>query len=151
MSDLSRRLVLAGACGACAVGIGGCAAYGKGTPPKPTPTASVATAAAPPPAGASSAAPASIASTADVPVGGGLILADQDLVITQPSAGTFKGFSATCTHEGCTVAGVANGTINCTCHGSKFSVTDGSVAGGPAPEPLAARALAVTGTAITLA
>ncbi len=143
MPDLSRRLVLAGACGACAVAVGGCASYGKGTAPKPS--------AAPPPAGGSAAAPAAgIASTADVPVGGGLILADQDLVITQPTAGSFKGFSATCTHQGCTVASVAGGTINCTCHGSKFSVADGSVAGGPAPEPLAARAVTVTGTAITL-
>lgn len=150
MPDLSRRIVLAGACGVCAVAVGGCASYGKGNAPKPSAAAPAATAAAPPQPGAS-AAPAGIASTADVPVGGGLILADQDLVITQPSAGSFKGFSATCTHQGCTVATVSGGTINCPCHGSTFSVADGTVAGGPAPEPLASRALTVAGTAITLA
>lgn len=149
MPDLSRRLVLVGACGACAVAAGACAAYGTGNAPKPSAAPPAATAAAP--AGSGAAAPAGVASTADVPVGGGLILADQNLVITQPSAGSFKGFSATCTHQGCTVATVADGTINCPCHGSKYSVVDGSVQGGPAPRPLESRAVTVTGTAITLA
>lgn len=89
--------------------------------------------------------------TADVPVGGGLIFADQDLVVTQPVAGEFKAFSATCTHQGCTVFEVAGGTMNCPCHGSKFSVADGSVSAGPAPAPLAEKAIAVTGDSITLA
>ena len=31
---------------------------------------------------------------------------------------------------------VADGTIDCPCHGSTFSVEDGSVQGGPAPSPL---------------
>lgn len=149
MSDPSRRLVLAGACGACAVVVSGCAGYGRGAPPQPAPAAPAAPPATTAPGAAAS--PAGIASTADVPVGGGLILADKDLVITQPAAGTFKGFSATCTHEGCTVADVTGGTINCTCHGSSYAVADGSVVDGPAPAPLAARALTVTGTAISLA
>jgi Rieske Fe-S protein len=57
-------------------------------------------------------------------------------VITQPTRGVFLAFSATCTHQGCTVRAVAGGTINCLCHGSRFRIADGSVAGGPATQPL---------------
>ncbi|HEX6354578.1 Rieske (2Fe-2S) protein [Actinophytocola sp.] len=75
---------------------------------------------------------------ADVPVGGGKVFANQKIVVTQPEAGQYKGFSAVCTHQGCLVDAVADGTINCPCHASKFKVTDGSVTAGPAPTPLAA-------------
>ncbi|WP_431976809.1 Rieske (2Fe-2S) protein [Micromonospora haikouensis] len=92
-----------------------------------------------------------LASTADVPVGGGLILAAKGVVITQPEAGTFKGFDPICTHQGCPVSNVDGGTINCTCHMSKFSITDGSVTSGPATTPLAAKELKVDGDQITLA
>lgn len=91
-----------------------------------------------------------IASTADVPVGGGLILAQQAVVITQPTKGDFKGFSSTCTHMGCTVGSVSD-TINCPCHGSMFSIEDGSVVGGPAPAGLAAKDVVVDGGSINLA
>ena len=74
--------------------------------------------------------------SADVPVGGGKIYADERVVVTQPSQGDFKGFSAVCTHQGCLLADVAEGTINCNCHGSRFSIKDGSVAVGPATSPL---------------
>jgi nitrite reductase/ring-hydroxylating ferredoxin subunit len=66
-----------------------------------------------------------------VPVGGGVILTDQNIVVTQPTKGTFEGFGATCTHQGCQVASVAAGTINCPCHGSQFSIEDGSNVTGP--------------------
>jgi nitrite reductase/ring-hydroxylating ferredoxin subunit len=90
-----------------------------------------------------------LASTGDVPVGGGTILADEQVVITQPSGGDFKAFTAVCTHQGCVVATVADGTINCNCHGSKFSIQDGSVASGPATSPLKAVRITVDGDAIT--
>jgi nitrite reductase/ring-hydroxylating ferredoxin subunit len=77
-----------------------------------------------------------LAKASDVPVGGGVILPDKTQVITQPKAGTFEGFSSTCTHMGCTVTTISGGTINCPCHGSKYSITDGSVQAGPAPAPL---------------
>ena len=70
-----------------------------------------------------------------VPVGGGVILADQNVVVTQPQKGTFAGFSATCTHEGCLLATVASGTINCGCHGSQFNITDGANVAGPSGSP----------------
>ena len=89
--------------------------------------------------------------TGDIPVGGGEILIDQKIVITQPSAGTFKAFTAVCTHQGCTVASVADGVIQCPCHGSRYSVVDGSVIGGPAPAPLAPVQIKVSGTTISMA
>jgi Rieske Fe-S protein len=86
----------------------------------------------------------------DVPVGGGTVLKDQGVVVTQPQAGVFKAFSATCTHQGCTVSSVSGGTINCPCHGSKFNIADGSVANGPAAEPLGAKTVIVTGDTLTV-
>ncbi len=92
-----------------------------------------------------------MAAVADVPVGGGIVLAEQDLVVTQPVAGTFKGFSATCTHQGCKVKEVVGGTINCPCHGSKFAVADGTPTAGPAKKPLPEKAVAVEGSSVVLA
>jgi Rieske Fe-S protein len=82
-------------------------------------------------------------STAAVPEGGGVILRDAGVVITQPAAGEFVGFATTCPHLGCSVRAVAAGTINCFCHGSRFRIADGSVAGGPARDPLPRRAITV--------
>ena len=90
------------------------------------------------PAGRSGVGRQRIAKTADVPVGSGVIV--DDVVITQPTAGEFKGFSSTCTHKGCAVNKVADGTIDCPCHGSKFNL-DGTVAKGPATEPLETKAV----------
>jgi Rieske Fe-S protein len=91
-----------------------------------------------------------LASTGEIPVGGGKILPDEEIVITQPSPGKFMAFSAVCTHQGCLVDKVAGGTIDCPCHGSKFKL-DGSVANGPAAAPLSARAVKVSGDQISLA
>jgi Rieske Fe-S protein len=95
--------------------------------------------------------------TADVPVNGGKILKDKDIVVTQPAAGQFRAFTATCTHAGCQVAAVSDGTINCDCHGSRYSIQDGSVkhsAPGLTPEtqrPLARKNVTVSGDTITVA
>jgi Rieske Fe-S protein len=85
-----------------------------------------------------------------VPVGGGIVLQNQDAVVTQPQPGQFKAFSATCTHQGCIVGGVNGGTINCPCHGSKFNITDGSVVTGPATAPLPPKTVVVTGDTLTI-
>jgi Rieske Fe-S protein len=95
--------------------------------------------------------PPSLALTSDVPAGGGKILADKKIVITQPRAGSFEAFSAVCTHQGCTVSSVSGGTINCPCHGSKFSITNGSVVTGPAASALAPVSIKVQGTSIVQA
>lgn len=87
---------------------------------------------------------------ADIPVGGGVILADKKVVVTQPTAGEFKAFSAVCTHQGCAVASVANGVIVCPCHNSQFSASDGSVKGGPAPSALASVAVTVSGDQVSV-
>lgn len=92
-----------------------------------------------------------LATTDEVPEGGGLILADDGVVITQPKAGTFEAFSSTCTHQGCPVDNVSDGTINCICHGSSFSIEDGSVVSGPASVPLPKKTVMVEGSDITLA
>ena len=95
--------------------------------------------------------PPSLALTSDVPIGGGKILADKKIVITQPRAGSFEAFTAVCTHQGCTVSSVSGGTINCPCHGSKFSITNGSVVTGPAASALAPVSIKVQGTSIVQA
>lgn len=78
-----------------------------------------------------------------MPVGGGTVLKEAKLVVTQPTAGSFRCFSAVCTHEGCLVNKVADGTIDCPCHGSKFQVADGAVAHGPARRPLEEKQITV--------
>jgi Rieske Fe-S protein len=89
--------------------------------------------------------------TSDIPVGGGKVIKDQNVVVTQPTAGQYKAFSAKCTHAGCMVGSVSNGTINCPCHGSKFSAADGSVKDGPATAPLASKSVTVNGDSLTVA
>lgn len=89
--------------------------------------------------------------TKDVPEGGGIILADPEVVVTQPTAGEFVAFSSICTHAGCTVDNVDNGTINCTCHQSQFSIEDGSVVAGPAPAPLPPVTVTVDGKSVVRA
>ncbi|GAA4691073.1 Rieske (2Fe-2S) protein [Nocardioides nanhaiensis] len=82
--------------------------------------------------GAAPAAGAVLTPTADVPVGGGIVLGDQGVVVTQPTEGDFKAFTATCPHQGNTVTGVEGGTIECSFHGSSFSAETGEREGGPA-------------------
>jgi Rieske Fe-S protein len=89
--------------------------------------------------------------TSAIPVGSGKIFTAQKVVVTQPSAGDFKAFSAVCTHQGCIVNQIAQGNIVCPCHGSQFSIKNGSVVAGPAPSPLPARTITVAGNKITLA
>lgn len=139
-----RRSMLIGAgLGAIGVVVTACSTYGK----KPAAESSTQMAQSPATSGASSsaAAPQPLTKTADVPVGSGVILGDT--VVTQPTAGDFKGFSSVCTHAGCKVNEVVDGTIVCPCHGSRFNL-DGSVAKGPAKEPLAAKPVSVQGDAI---
>ncbi len=90
-----------------------------------------------------------LTTTADVPVGGGTILSDQEVVVTQPSEGDFRAFTAVCTHQGCIVGKVENGEIMCPCHGSAFSVDDGSVITGPATAPLEKVEITVEGDQIS--
>ncbi|HEX2300553.1 MAG TPA: Rieske (2Fe-2S) protein [Pseudonocardiaceae bacterium] len=142
--ELSRRTVVAGT-GVLAVtaALAACsgehsappAATGEGYAPAP-PAASDAPPQAPEAAGG-------LARTTDIPVGGGEVFPAEEVVVTQPEPAQWRAFSAICTHQGCTVGSVQDGTINCPCHGSKFAVTDGSVVDGPATRPLPPREVEV--------
>lgn len=118
-----------------------------GTTPPQSPAPGQSTAAAPTTDGGGAEA---LGKTADIPVGSGKIFADQKVVVTQPTAGDFKAFSAICTHQGCAVSEVADGTINCPCHGSKYHIADGSVANGPATKALAAAKVTVSNDSLRL-
>lgn len=92
-----------------------------------------------------------LAATSDIPVGGCAVFPDQKCVVTQPSEGEFKAFTSVCSHQGCTVSASTDGVIPCGCHGSEFSIEDGSVIQGPATSPLDEIAITVDGDSITLA
>ena len=142
-----QRVILGAGLGLIATALAACTTYGK-KPEASGDTATTTTGAAPASGAPGPAAPANaIAKTADVPVDSGVIV--DEVVVTQPSAGVFKGFSSTCTHAGCTVNEIAGGTINCPCHGSKFNL-DGTVANGPATKPLKTQAVTVQGDSIVL-
>ncbi|MET9615941.1 Rieske (2Fe-2S) protein [Kitasatospora indigofera] len=92
------------------------------------------------------AGPVEVGPASEVPVGGGKVFREKKIVVTQPTEGQYKAFSAKCTHAGCIVDQVKNNEILCPCHGSRFSITDGSVQGtGPAPSPLPSYQVAVEG------
>ncbi|HSK26955.1 MAG TPA: Rieske (2Fe-2S) protein [Jiangellales bacterium] len=150
---LGRRTVLAGvvavgagtalaACGSDGGGDAGSGAGGGSGTGSATPSGE----ATPQPPGGSGEA---LAAVGDVPVGGGVITAA--VVVTQPTEGEFRAFSSVCTHQACVVSSVADGSINCACHGSRFSIEDGSVENGPATAPLPEVAVAVEGTDVVLA
>jgi len=96
-------------------------------------------------AAATSTGPLTVATTAQVAVGSGYINKTSEIVVTQPTAGEYKAFTAICTHQGCTVGSVSNNVIQCPCHGSEYSAKDGSVIQGPATQALAAKTIKVSG------
>ncbi|PJN26082.1 (2Fe-2S)-binding protein [Kitasatospora sp. CB02891] len=99
--------------------------------------------------GAVPTAPVSLGKPSDVPVGGGKIYADQKVVVTQPTQGEYRAFTAVCTHHGCLVTKVKSGTIQCPCHGAKFDIKDGSVTHGPAKDPLPELKITINGESMT--
>ena len=156
-SAVARRTVLRaagllGLTGAGAAALSACAA-GSGGSPSATPAASETAASetsgpttpspaaettSPTPSASAAEAPKGPnVATSKVPVGGGVILENADYVVTQPSKGKYKAFSKICTHQGCPVASVSGGVIHCNCHGSEYSIKDGSVTNPPAPKGLA--------------
>jgi Rieske Fe-S protein len=154
MATVERRTVLKGvtALGAGAAAAPLLAACGGGSSGGSTPAADSAPAAAEssttstPAAGSSSAAaPNGISvAKAKIPVGGGVI--DKSVVVTQPTAGAYKAFSSTCTHEQCTVGSVEGGFIVCPCHGSMYAIATGvPTASSPAKKPLPAKTITPSG------
>jgi nitrite reductase/ring-hydroxylating ferredoxin subunit len=141
---ISRRTVImnAGLAAAALAGLSSCTNYGTGPISEPS---AAATSGAP----TGGAGKAMTTTAADIPVGSGKIFPDAETVITQPKKGEFKAFSSICTHQGCPVATVTD-TINCDCHGSKYSITDGSVVNPPAPKPLPPKTIKVDGDTLTV-
>ncbi|HYS40053.1 MAG TPA: Rieske (2Fe-2S) protein [Pseudonocardiaceae bacterium] len=156
--NLIRNAAIAGGVVAAGIGLAACSSNstsagstsgtGAATTTDNSPETTTSAGAAPTTTAAATGTP--LGSTSSIPVGGGAIFADQKVVVTQPVAGTFKGFSTTCTHLGCQVNKVADGLIQCPCHGSRYSIVDASVKAGPAPKPLPAAKIAVNGTQIML-
>ncbi len=91
-----------------------------------------------------------IAKVSEIPVGSGKIFEAEKVVITQPTEGDFKAFSAVCTHQACLVSRMEAKGIRCTCHMSLFSVEDGSVLEDPAPKPLTELTATVEGDEISV-
>ncbi|GAA3605209.1 hypothetical protein GCM10022419_107520 [Nonomuraea rosea] len=91
-----------------------------------------------------------IAKTADVPVGGGKLIEDLQLVVTQPAEGVYKAFSSVCTHKGCAVSTPKENIIKCACHGSEFAADSGKATKGPATAPLASFQIKVEGDGIVV-
>jgi Rieske Fe-S protein len=163
-ADINRRTVLYGAAAAAATAALAACSNG-GTVAAGNDSKAAASAPVPSPAGTGegtaigkvSTAPTAaagssdtLAKISDIPVGSGVIYSVKKVVVTQPTAGQYKCFTAICTHQGCTVGSIANGTITCPCHGSEYSIKDGSVLNGPATTPLAPTKITVTGDNITL-
>ena len=137
MTDTSRRALLVGAGAAGLVSACGDNSSPSGSGASPTPNV-------PKPDDV-------LVKKKDVPVGSGKIDFADAIVVTQPTAGQFLGFSAICTHQGCVVARIIKDKIHCSCHGSEYSIKDGSVTQGPAREPLEKVAIKVDGEDIKLA
>lgn len=156
-----RRTVLraAGVGGAGVAGAAGLAACGGSTTPPTTagappstPTSSTSSGSGTSGSSGGGAPSGTPVKTAAVPVGGGVINASALFVVTQPSAGQFKAFSATCTHQGCTVTRVENGFIDCPCHQSQFDITTGRpTSASQARSPLPAKTATVSGDSVYIA
>jgi Rieske Fe-S protein len=151
-STLPRRAMLAGGA---ALGVAGLVASCGETAAKAPSGPSEATGPPGVPAGLGPTLPPSgpgtvVGPATDVPVGTGKVFTQYEIVVTQPAAGQFRGFSTECTHAGCQVVAVVDQLIQCPCHGSRYHL-DGSVAHGPATRPLEGREITVTDGRITLA
>jgi cytochrome b6-f complex iron-sulfur subunit len=154
MTALGATVILAGCGGSSSKSAADTVTTPAGSTPADTtaPTSSAATSSA-----ATSSAPASspaasgtaVAKLSDVPVGGSASakLDGKPILLSQPTAGTVVGFSAICTHQGCTV-NPSGKTLNCPCHGSQFDAFTGAVIQGPAPSPLNKITVTVSGTSV---
>jgi nitrite reductase/ring-hydroxylating ferredoxin subunit len=133
---ISRRGVIASAVGVSAVAaLAACSPEVSDLTSTPKPEAPAAT------------APVAVAKTSDIPIGSGkkFDVEGVPILITQPKAGEFRGFSAVCTHAGFVITNMANSEIKCDNHGAVYSADDGSVLSGPAPRALGKVTVTVEG------
>jgi cytochrome b6-f complex iron-sulfur subunit len=130
----SRRAVLLGAGLLGAAALAGCGSSSGSAHAGATPTTT-------------SASPTPLATVAQIPVGGAIGVKDaanKPIILSQPTAGQVKAFTAICTHQGCTVAPKGQ-ELDCPCHGSRYNAFTGAVLNGPATQPLAAVPVTVSG------
>ena len=142
LNDVSRRSVLRGSVLVVAGGVAGFLVARQSD----AAGAKTATAAANGYGPAAKSANNVLTTVSKVPAGGGVITSG--VVVTKDTSGAIHAFSATCTHQGCTVSSVSGGTINCPCHGSRFNADTGAVVNGPATRPLPSIAVTVQGDQI---
>jgi Rieske Fe-S protein len=147
--DPTRRALVTGICGsACAAAFTACGGGNRSAaPPAASPVPGPGAPAAPTAPGGTA---SELTALSGIPVGGGRIFPDLRLVVTRPTAGDLRAFTAICTHDGCTLTAVADATINCPCHGSRFAIGDGAVVMGPATRALTPRTIRVQGDSIIL-
>lgn len=82
-----------------------------------------------------------LVAAADVPVGGAKRVQDpktgDPMYVVHEQGGSFRAFSAICTHAGCTVVFLSGRErFGCPCHGAVYDARTGDVLGGPAPRGL---------------
>jgi nitrite reductase/ring-hydroxylating ferredoxin subunit len=133
---ISRRGVIASAVGVSAVAaLSACSPEVSNLTNTPTPKAP------------STSGPVAVAKTTDIPIGSGkkFDVEGVPILITQPKADEFRGFSAVCTHAGAVMTSIADSQITCNAHRSVFSADDGSVLSGPAPAALGKISVSVEG------
>lgn len=133
-TNTSRRQVLCGLVVALAApaGLAACSSGSESTQAPPAGGAAPGSAA---PGGSAGSGGTPLSS---IPVGSGVVVngSSGPVVVTQPSAGTVKAFSAVCPHQGTTVNPPQGQTIRCPRHGSEFNPTTGAVQKGPAQRGL---------------
>jgi Rieske Fe-S protein len=91
-----------------------------------------------------------------VPVGTAVVVALPDsggtVVLAQPTAGSYVGFSAVCTHQGGIVAADSGTVVRCPLHGSEFDAAKaGDPVHGPATRPLDSVTVTVQGDQLVIA
>lgn len=144
--DLTRRTAIGMGASVAVVGLAACSSGDGAAKDTTSPGTSASSK-----AGSSGTTPAgTTVDKAKVPVGGGTVVSDAKIVVTQPTEGTYKAFTAVCPHKGCIVSTVADAKITCACHNSVFDAATGSVLSGPAPAGLAAKHVEVSGNTLTV-
>ena len=129
MSTRREFVVTGGA--AAAVVVTGCGGGGSPSGPNPVPTP------APTPTPANEVRVTLPAVGETVPASGVVLRDPVPLAVTRLAPGQVVAVTRICTHEGCTVdlPTKSLGTLDCPCHGSRYTVT-GQVVNGPAPRNL---------------
>jgi len=144
MTGPTRRTVLTiGAVGAAGVALAACSQAAS-------PGSSGGATTVPESGSAGSGSGGGLAGLASIPVGGSVAAKDaagRPIIITRTADTSVVAFSAICTHLGCTVA-PAGKTLDCPCHGSVYDATTGKVLSGPAPRPLPAVPVKISGSEV---